>query len=118
MAIFLPATEVPKLEPEAKPFPPLPCPVIELVAVILPVVVKAAPTLIPFPPVVALLPPWQFMNTTSPLLVKAVPKLIPWLDEPEPPVHPVTVVVPSVTVPPKVTVPEVPVVQAPETATP
>jgi hypothetical protein len=111
IAIFLLAPDVEKLNPEAKPTPAAPCPVIDVVAVMLPVVVNAAPTLIPLPPVVPLLPPWQFVKTTSPLLVKVVPKATPWQLVPVPPVQPVTVIVPSVIVPPKVTVPVVPVVQ-------
>ena len=50
---------------------------IEDVAVIDPAVVKAAPTLIPFPPVVALLPPTQLEKITGPLPVKAELKFTP-----------------------------------------
>jgi hypothetical protein len=66
MAIFLLVPVVEKLNAEAKPIPALPCPVIELVAVMLPVVENAAPTMIPSPP---LGPPMQLENTTSPLPV-------------------------------------------------
>jgi hypothetical protein len=76
MAIVLPEPDVEKLALEKNPFPPLPCPVIDVVAVILPVVVKAAPTLIPIPPPV---PPVQVENTTSELPVNAAPKFTPWL---------------------------------------
>ena len=61
----------PKLNPDAKPIPPFPWPSIEEVAVTLPAAVKAAPMLMPLPPVVALLPPMQFENVTAPPVVKA-----------------------------------------------
>ena len=80
---------------------------IEDVAVTDPDVVKAAPTLIPFPPAVLLLPPTQLEKTTGPLPVKAVLKVTPWLVCPEPPVQVE-----------KVTVPVVPGVQAAATAMP
>jgi hypothetical protein len=71
-----------RLVPEAstvfavlKPMPPLPCPVIPVVAVILPVVWKVPPEMvIPFPPPD---PPVQFEKTTLPLLVKAAPTRTP-----------------------------------------
>ena len=81
---------------DANPLPPAPCPVIEEVAVTVPVVVKAAVTLIPFPPVVALLPPTQLEKVTLPLPVKAAPKLIPWLAVPVPPLQFVNVISPVV----------------------
>ena len=82
------------------------------VAVIVPVVLKAAAMLIPLPPVVPLLPPTQFEKTTLPLPVKTPPILIPWLAVPDPPVQPVTLTDPSVINAPNVTVPVVPGVQA------
>jgi hypothetical protein len=66
MAMVLLAPVVEKLNPEANPTPEAPCPVMDEVAVILPVVVNAAPTLTPLPP---LGPPMQLENTTSPLPV-------------------------------------------------
>jgi hypothetical protein len=76
MEIFLLVPVVEKLAAVAKPCPPLPCPVIDEVAVILPVVVNALFTPIPRPPFV---PPMQEENTTSPLPVKTALKLTPRL---------------------------------------
>lgn len=69
--------EVEKSFDAKKPIPPFPCPSMELVAVISPVVVKAATTLIPLPPIVELLPPIQLENRTLPLPVKEVCKSTP-----------------------------------------
>ena len=69
--IVFPVPVTPKLNPDAKPIPPFPWPSIEEVAVTLPAAVKAAPMLMPLPPVVALLPPMQFENVTAPPVVKA-----------------------------------------------
>ena len=90
------APVVEKFTPEEKPTPPFPRPVIAVVAVTVPVVVKAAATLIPFPPVVALLPPTQLEKVTLPLPVKAAPKLIPWQAVPEPPLQLLKVMSPVV----------------------
>ncbi len=78
---------------EKNPTPPLPCPVIDEVAVILPVVVKAVATLIPLPPPV---PPVQLENTTGAAPMNAAPKFTPWLAPVFPPVQPVKVIVPDV----------------------
>ena len=83
--IVFPVPVTPKLNPDAKPIPPFPWPLIEEVAVTIPAVVKAAPTLMPSPPVVALLPPMQLEKVTAPLPVNAVPKFTPWLPVPVPP---------------------------------
>ena len=77
--------EVEKFALDAKPTPPLPLPWIELVAVMFPVVVKAAPTLMPLPPVVELFPPTQLEKVTALLPVNAVEKFTPWLLVPVPP---------------------------------
>ena len=77
MSIELPLPVAAKFALEANPTPPLPAPVIEDVAVIDPAVVKAAPTLIPFPPVLLLLPATQLEKTTGPLPVKAPEKSTP-----------------------------------------
>jgi hypothetical protein len=66
IAIFLLEPEVEKLNPEANPTPAEPCPIIDVVAVMLPVVLNAAPMRTPSPP---LGPPMQLENTTSPLPV-------------------------------------------------
>jgi hypothetical protein len=70
----------------------------EVVAVIVPVVVKMALMLMPLPPVVALAPPLQFEKSTSPLLVNAPPRETPWLEVPVPPVQLINVTVPVVPV--------------------
>ncbi len=64
--------DVEKFAVERNPIPPFPCPSMVLVAVIRPVVVKTAATLIPLPPVVALLPPIQLEKVTAPLPVNTV----------------------------------------------
>ncbi len=88
------AMELPlKFTLEANPIPPAPCPRIEFVAVMLPVVVKVAPTLIPLPPPV---PPVQLENTTGAAPMNAAPKFTPWLAPVFPPVQPVKVIVPDV----------------------
>ncbi len=69
---------------EKKPMPPAPCPRMEFVAVMLPVVVKVAPTLIPLLPPV---PPVQVENTTGAAPVNAPPKFTPWLAPVLPPVQ-------------------------------
>ncbi len=77
------------------PTPPLPCPSMVLVAVMSPVVVKAAATLTPWPPVVPLSPPIQLEKVTAPLPVKRACKSTPWLAVPVPPT-PVRVIRPDV----------------------
>ena len=57
--------EVEKFAVDAKPIPPAPVPWIALVATIFPAVVKAAPTLIPLPPVA---PPMQEENVQAPVV--------------------------------------------------
>ena len=79
-----------------------------MILLVLPEVVNAAATLIPFPPAVVLLPPEQLVKTTGPLPVNAAAKFTPWLCCPEPPLHPRRVTVPSVIEDPKETVAVVP----------
>ena len=57
--------DVEKLADEKKPIPPDPVPWIALVATIFPAVVKAAPTLIPLPPVA---PPMHEENVQVPVV--------------------------------------------------
>ncbi len=71
MAIVALVPVVEKLADVRNPLLFVPFPVMELVAVMEPVVVKAAEILIPLPPVVALLPPVHVENTTAPDPVKA-----------------------------------------------
>ncbi len=74
MAMVLLLPVVPKLALAANPTPAVPRPTMVEVAVTTPVVVKAAATLIPLPPLV---PPWQLVKVTAPLPVKAAPKCTP-----------------------------------------
>jgi hypothetical protein len=84
LMLFPPVTET--LLDAKNPTPPFPCPVIELVAVSVPPAVNAAVILIPFPPVVALMPPVQLANVTGPFVEKApAATLTPSLEVPVPP---------------------------------
>ena len=94
MKLFVPVTL--KVEVVVKPTPPLPCPLIEVVAVTDPAAVKVLVALIPLPPVVVLAPPEQVANITGPAAVKAPPKLTPWEVVPVPPEQLANVTVPLV----------------------
>ena len=64
------------------------------------------PTLpLPVPPIILL------VAVMLPVVEKLAPTLIPWLPDPDPPLHPAIVFVPSEIEAPKVNKPEVPVVQ-------
>ena len=65
IAIAEPVPDVVKFAVEAKPTPPLPFPLIVLVAVMAPAVLNAAATLIPLPPVA---PAMQEENVQSPVV--------------------------------------------------
>lgn len=65
--VILPAEELTAADAE-KPEAPPPLPTIELVATKFPEIVNALVMLIPFPPVVLLIPPEQLVKRTGPLL--------------------------------------------------
>ena len=114
IAIVLATPVVERLAPKEKPLPPLPWPKMEDVAVIFPVVVNPLPVkLMPLPPLPAdaLVPPMQFINTTSLTPVYVDDKANPLFAGLLPPMQPETDTVPSVMVEPNVTVPDVPGVQ-------